>query len=101
MTIGLRVTDVRQALDFYDGIGFKQVMVVPDEQGNPVFCSMRYGSGFLVFDAVETEMPMPETQRERDMKKGPRGLGVKIGLEVPDIEPVYRHFKKSRLRNYL
>lgn len=36
MTLGLRVTDVQQALDFYRGIGFKPVMSTPDERGVPV-----------------------------------------------------------------
>lgn len=92
MTLGLRVTDVQQALDFYRGIGFKPVMSTPDERGVPVFCAMSYGSSFLVFDAVKTPLPMPDTQRERAMRRGPRGLGVKIGLEVQAIEPIYQHF---------
>lgn len=95
MTIGLRITDVQQALDFYQAIGFKQVMMVPNKKGEPLFCVMLYGSSSLVFEGVETEVPMPETQRELEMKKGPRGLGLKIGLEVPDIEPIYRHFEKA------
>lgn len=53
---------------------------------------MSYGSSFLVFDAVKTPLPMPDTQRERAMRRGPRGLGVKIGLEVQAIEPIYQHF---------
>lgn len=93
MTLGLRVTDVEQALEFYEGIGFKPVMTTPDETGAPVFCAMSYGLSFLVFDAVETPLPMPDTPRERALKRGPRGLGVKIGLEVPDIEPIYQHFR--------
>ena len=95
LTLGLRVADVQQALDFYKGIGFEAVMVVPNEKGTPIFCAMRYGLSSIVFDGVETEMPMPDTQRERAMKKGPRGLGFKIGLEVPDIEPIYAHFKQA------
>lgn len=34
-------------------------------------------------------------QRERDTRKGPWGLGVKIGLDVPDIEPIYRVFVEA------
>lgn len=92
MTIGLRVTDVQQALDFYQGIGFKSVVTAPNERGEPVFCAMSYGPSYLVFDGVETELPMPDTPRERATRRGPRGLGVKISLEVPDIEPIYQHF---------
>lgn len=93
MTLGLRVTDVQQALEFYERIGFKPVMITPDETGAPVFCAMSFGLSFLVFDAVDTPLPMPDTSRERALKRGPRGLGVKIGLEVTDIEPIYQHFR--------
>lgn len=95
MTLGLRVTDVQQALDFYQGIGFKTVITTPDERGVPVFCAMSYGLSFIVFDGIETLLPMPDTQRERAMRSGPRGLGVKIGLEVPAIEPIYQHFRAT------
>jgi uncharacterized glyoxalase superfamily protein PhnB len=96
MTIGLRVSDMRHAIDFYKGIGFEPIMTVPNDRGDPVFCVMRYGLSSLVFDAVDTELPMPETKRERQMRKGPRGLGLKIGLEVPSIEPIYQHFMKTK-----
>src|SRR5688572_25064958 len=95
MTIGLRVTDVQRALEFYQSIGFKPVMTAPNERGEPVFCAMSYGSSFLVFDGVETDLPMPDTQRERATRQGPRGLGVKIGIETPDIEPIYQHFRAT------
>jgi len=95
MTLGLRVTDVQAALDFYQGLGFTPVLATPDKEGKPVFCAMSYGHSFIVFDGVETPMPMPDTPRERAMKRGPRGLGVKISLSVPDVEPIYRHFKAS------
>ncbi|HET7639400.1 MAG TPA: VOC family protein [Ktedonobacteraceae bacterium] len=95
MTIGLRVSNVAAALAFYRKLGFTEDMVVPDRKGLPQFCHMRYGSSSLVFDAIDTEMPMPDTQRERDTKRGPLGLGVKIGIDVPDIEPMYQVFVEA------
>lgn len=59
MAIGLRVADVRQALVFYRRLGFVEDMVVPDGDGRPQFCHMRYGTSSLVFDAIESELPSP------------------------------------------
>lgn len=95
MTIGLRVTNVQQALDFYTGMGFQATMVVPNKDGTPQFCHLRYGASSLVFDAVDSALPFPDSPRERAMKAGPRGLGVLLGLDVPDIAPLYQYFKDT------
>lgn len=95
MVLGLRVRNVQEAITFYGSIGFQQVMLVPDKAGNPLFCVMRYGSSSIVFEAVETEMPFADTTRERSIRQGPRGLGVTIGLDVPDLLPIYEKFRQS------
>ncbi|HET8625895.1 MAG TPA: VOC family protein [Thermomicrobiales bacterium] len=86
---------MQRALDFYRRIGFVADMVVPGGDGRPQFCHLRYGASSLVFDAVATALPLPDTRRERDTRRGPLGLGLKIGLDVPDIEPIYRVFVEA------
>ena len=79
--IGIRVPDVEQASSFYRGFGFDEVGVVPGPSGSPVLA-------VLILDALHG-LPFPDTDRERRIKEGPRGLGCVIGLEVADLQAIF------------
>ena len=88
--VGLRVASVPAAVTFYEGLGFEQTGVVPDPDGNPVLAILRQGTVGLVVDAL-VGLPFPDTERERQIQSGPRGLGVVIGLEVADLDATYAY----------
>jgi uncharacterized glyoxalase superfamily protein PhnB len=88
--LGLRVSGVRAAMRFYGGLGFEEVGVVPDPDGEPVLAILGRGEGTLILDAL-TGMPFPDSERERQVQRGPRGLGVVIGLGVDDLDAAYAY----------
>ena len=86
--LGIRVPDVAKASSFYQGLGFDQVGIVPGPSGLPVL-SVLVREGFhLILDAL-VGLPFPDSDRERLIKAGPRGLGCVIGLEVADLQQTY------------
>jgi uncharacterized glyoxalase superfamily protein PhnB len=48
----------------------------------------------LIVDALEG-MPFADSERELRVKKGPRGLGVAIGLGVDDLDAVYAYCREA------
>lgn len=83
--VGIRVPDVAEAMRFYRSLGFDEVGVVPGPDGRPVMAILSWGEVHLLLDALEG-MPFAETERERRVREGPRGLGVAIGLTVDDLD---------------
>ena len=86
--LGLRIADVREAASFYRGLGFQEVGSVPDANGEPVFVFLERGGVNLCVDSLRG-MPFPDSERERLIQQGPRGLGVYIGLVVDDLDATY------------
>lgn len=85
LRVGLRVADVSAALAFDGGLGFERVGVVPGPDGEPVLGILKRQEANLVVDAL-VGLPFPDSERERALQHGPRGLGVVIGLEVEDLD---------------
>ena len=85
--VGLRVEDVNAAASFYGGLGSERVGAVPNERGDPVLVILHKGEVNLIVDAL-VGLPFPDTARERRIRRGPRGLGVAIGLVVDDLDAV-------------
>ena len=83
--IGLRVPDVSAARGFYAGLGFDDVGSIPGPDGQPVLWILERNGVFLVVDAL-VGLPFPDSERERQTQRGPRGLGVAIGLLVDDLD---------------
>jgi uncharacterized glyoxalase superfamily protein PhnB len=88
--VGLRVGDVEMAADFYRGLGFGDVAAVPGPNGSPVMVMLQREGAMLIVDALEG-MPFAATRREDQVKAGPRGLGVAIGLGVDDLDDAYAY----------
>ncbi|RYE64793.1 MAG: VOC family protein [Oxalobacteraceae bacterium] len=86
--IGIRVPEVAAAAAFYEGFGFTSVATVPDAHGMAVLTVMVRDGLHLVLDAL-VGLPFPDTERERLVQRGPRGLGFVIGIEVADLEAVF------------
>ncbi|WP_433043641.1 VOC family protein [Dactylosporangium sp. CS-033363] len=77
--IGLRVPDVDAAARLYEALGFAvfarlDAMVV-----------LRRGPLQLLADSLD-ELPYADAAQEALVKRGPRGLGVVVGLEVDDVD---------------
>lgn len=88
--LGLRVDDVTSAADFYAGLGFDRVAVMTDHSGQTTMVILRRGDLQLVVDAL-VGLPFADTERERRIQAGPRGLGVVIGIEVDDVDAAARY----------
>jgi uncharacterized glyoxalase superfamily protein PhnB len=88
--LSLRVPDVDAASRFYGGLGFESEGVVPDPDGRPVLASLRRGPVYLILDAL-VGLPFPDSERERSIRRGPRGLGVVVGIGVDDLEAAYAY----------
>lgn len=71
---------VAAAASFYRGLGGSDVGAVPAPDGQHVMAMLQRDGAMLIADGLEG-MPFAETERERRIK-GPRGLGVAIGLGV-------------------
>jgi uncharacterized glyoxalase superfamily protein PhnB len=88
--LGLRVGDVAAAARFYGGLGFAEEATVEGPDGEPVVVILRHGPFQLVCDAL-TGVPFPDSDRERAIQAGPRGLGVVAGLKVDDLDAAYAY----------
>jgi uncharacterized glyoxalase superfamily protein PhnB len=88
IAVGLRVFNVRRAAEFYQEIGFAFVMAVPDEHDEWLLCLLSYGSGSILLGALDHPQ-FPRTHRQQRIQSGPRGLGVRIDLNVPDLDAIY------------
>jgi catechol 2,3-dioxygenase-like lactoylglutathione lyase family enzyme len=92
--VGLRVADVEAAAAFYGGLGFVELGSVPDPDDRPVMVILEREGVQLIVDAL-VGMPFADTERERRIQAGPRGLGVAIGLGVDDLEATYAYCAKA------
>jgi uncharacterized glyoxalase superfamily protein PhnB len=90
LRVGLRVNDVPAAVAFYRGLGFEPVDAVPGQKGETVLAILKRGDANLIVDAL-VGLPFPDTPRERRIQRGPRGLGLVLGLEVDDLEATYAY----------
>jgi uncharacterized glyoxalase superfamily protein PhnB len=90
LRVGLRVDDVPAAVEFYRGLGYELIGSVPNPEGEIVLAILRRGDANLIVDAL-LGLPFPDTERERQIRRGPRGLGVVIGLEVGDLDAAYAY----------
>ena len=92
--VGIRVPDVAEAASFYRSLGFTEVGHIPGPSGDPVMTILAWGDAHLLLDAL-VGMPFAETERERRVRAGPRGLGVAIGLTVDDLEATLAQCHRS------
>jgi uncharacterized glyoxalase superfamily protein PhnB len=83
--VGLRVADVTVAAEFYQGLGFELMGSIANPDGQMIMAILRRGDFQLLVDAL-IGMPFPDGDRERQVRAGPRGLGVVIGMEVESVD---------------
>ena len=93
--LGIRVGDVDRASSFYQGLGFVEVATIPGPAGNAVLAVLLRDQFHLIVDAL-VGLPFPDTERERSIQAGPRGLGCVIGIEVEDLQAVYDYCVSNR-----
>lgn len=94
LRVGLRVDDVATAVEFYRGLGFEQAGTVPNPEGETVLAILQRGEANLIVDAL-AGLPFPDSDRERAIRSGRRGLGVVIGLELDDLDAAYAYCTES------
>jgi catechol 2,3-dioxygenase-like lactoylglutathione lyase family enzyme len=81
--VGVAVTDLGRALEFWTGLGFERVSEDDGEQA----ALLRAGSAFLwVF---ETRSPMPAQARNADLLANPPGIDH-LSLAVDDVDATHR-----------
>lgn len=90
LRVGIRVADVAAARTFYLGLSFEEEGVIPGPDGEPVMAILKRHSVLLILDAL-VGMPFPDTERERMIQAGPRGLGVALGMTVDDLTATYEY----------
>lgn len=76
------------------GLGFADVAAVSGSDGSPVMVMLQREGPMLIVDALEG-MPFATTPREEQVKAGPRGLGVALGLGVDDLDAAYTYCVES------
>ncbi|MCD2444155.1 VOC family protein [Agromyces sp. SYSU K20354] len=86
--------DVEAARRFYEGLGFEPTATIPNHEGRPVLAILEGQGVSLIVDALEG-LPFPDTDREQSIRRGPRGLGVVIGLIVENLEHSRRYFEQA------
>jgi len=88
--IGLRVSDVTRAARFYCGLGFIEVGKVPAADDRALMVILQRDGVLLLVDSL-LGMPFAATERELHVQRGPRGLGVALGLGVDDLAATYAY----------
>ncbi|HEY5846448.1 MAG TPA: VOC family protein [Microlunatus sp.] len=88
--VGLRVSNPTKAAHFYRGLGFTEVGTVPGDDGRAVMTILQREGVLLLVDAL-VGMPFAATEREHQVRNGPRGLGVALGLGVDDLAATYAY----------
>ena len=83
--IGLRIADVSAATKLYESFGFALIGTVPGAHDDVAMAILRRGDLQVLVDSLDG-IPFPDTERERQTKVGPRGLGVIVGLEVDSVD---------------
>ena len=86
--VGLRVPNVRQAVEFYQEIGFTFLMAVPDEDDGWLLCLLRCGSASILLGALDHPQ-FPRTTRVRRSGLDSPGVRGRIDVEVPDVAATY------------
>jgi catechol 2,3-dioxygenase-like lactoylglutathione lyase family enzyme len=81
--VGVAVSDLGRALEFWTALGFERVS---EDDGEPA-ALLRAGSAFLwVF---ETRSPMPAQARNADLLANPPGIDH-LSLAVDDVDAAHR-----------
>jgi catechol 2,3-dioxygenase-like lactoylglutathione lyase family enzyme len=88
VAVSLRVADVRGAAAFYQQIGFRYVMAVPDENDEWLFCLLRFGNGSILLGALDHPR-FPRSGRQRGVPSNVRAPGARVDLDVPDLAAPY------------
>lgn len=88
LSTALAVDDVETASAFYQWLGFEQTMTLPRPEGGLAFAMLVLGTSALLLGPADDLHYRDET-RTALFQRGPRGLGVSLVLDVPDVEAVY------------
>ncbi len=89
MYTAFRVSDVDQAIAFYEKFGFTNTYSVEGSNKQTLLCFLAYG-GYILIVARLQGLPYPLTARERAIQQGPRGLGTKLSFNVVDFQSAYQ-----------
>jgi len=95
VAVGLRVTDVRKAAAFYQQLGFRQVMAVPDESDEWLLCLLRFGNGSILLGALDHPR-FPRTSRPERTSNAVGEAAARVELDVPDLVATYAACVNSR-----
>ncbi|SFE27479.1 Uncharacterized conserved protein PhnB, glyoxalase superfamily [Chitinophaga sp. CF118] len=81
------VHDVKSTMEFYQILGFKPVMTVPENDEQPIWAMMKNGNVSLMFEAFKSiEGRLPEISRQM-------GGSFLLYLNVKDIRGLFESIK--------
>jgi uncharacterized glyoxalase superfamily protein PhnB len=91
----LGVKDIARASRFYEKtLGFQQQFALPRADGELTVAVLRFGASALLLGRLD-ELHYEHEERARTIRTGPRGLGITLTLQVPDVEQVYDAVKDA------
>lgn len=94
LTVVLAVPDVREAVAFYQKLGFHETFAVPGPDGQVVHSELASGTSTLMLGPLDL-FHYQGNRRTRDIQSGPRGLGATLMLPVEGVDAI-----AETLRNY-
>ena len=97
LSLALAVDDLEDAIIFYQELGFEQKMRLQDDDGKTTFAMLACGTNGLML-GPSNELHYSNQERTDLFRNNPRGLGVTLILDVPDLNAVYALVKKMKLQ---
>lgn len=91
----LRVRDLKKAVDTYTKVGFKTQMTMPGPDGNLAHAGMYMGSSMMMLAPFGAMSEDADAEYEKNVEKGPHGLGVNLYTLVPDVQKVFDTVRKE------
>ena len=88
LSIALAVDDLRAARDLYVSFGFEQLHEIGEADASLAFVMLRRGSSLLLLGPAD-EPHYSDAERGALVRRGPRGLGTTVVLDVPDLEAAW------------
>ena len=88
------VTDIKQAIKFYEKLGFVLQSSLPRSDGQLTVAFLSFETSMMLLGRKD-ELHYENAVRAKQVRAGPHGLGIVLTLRVSDLEEVYRAVKRA------
>ncbi len=96
MATALAVDDIEAASAFYQKLGFEQTMTLPGPDGELAFAMLVCSTSALLLGPSH-ELHYANEARTALFRKGPRGLGITMVLDVSGVDAIYEVVQEAQL----